>query len=371
MAQRYIDNITIMADVGEVVELPTTVVVLEDSFTYSTATVAKWVDGDGAIITTPDTSVEGDFIYEGTVVGYAHKIYCSVVVGDLDDNPQSVFPEEIDQFGLPKKSVNTADVPDVDDYQYFKAKMNRTQVEQYQLKQLTEALASKIIMARDINHTRNAVIEIEKYCKDLNDRLGQLEGRVDDLETRVDDLEDAVVVDAENLGTGAEVYSRMKSARPYGNTLQFKTLVAGEGIAIDEDREEITITADIEVPDGGINMDNCGSGETFRADNYEVCSDHIKFGDYMGLKWCDTSDSKSILFVLGVGENDRNFINAGRIFKGTRNLVIEMKTKQGFSGIDINSETGKVDIYENDGTTHLEGVLMNLDAYSTEVAMGI
>lgn len=370
MARRYIDNITIMADLNESVTLPTTVVCLENSFNYSTATVSYWQDGDGNRVTNPPTNVEGDFIYEGTVNGYAHKIYCSVVVGTLDDCPQSVFPEEIDQFGMPKKDVNTADVPDVDDYQYFKAKTNRTSVEQYQLKQLTEGLASKIIIARDINHVRNAVIEIEKYCKKLNDRITSLEERMDEVEDRLNDLEDEVVIDAENLGSGEEVYAGDKSARPFGKKLQFKTLVAGDGITLDSDRDEITITADIP-QDSGISMDNCGGG-TFKADNFEVCEEYIKFSDYMGIKMMPTEDSVSPMFVLGVGEGTSNMKNAGRIFKGKRNFVIEMKTVGGFSGIDIHGDSGRVEIYENDGGSHVDAIIGagGGSAYSTSIKLG-
>lgn len=360
MAKRYIENITIMADLNEHIELPREVVCLENSFNYSMATVDYWKDGDGNTVTVPPTNVIGDFIYEGTVIGYVHKIYCSVVVGDLDDNPQSVFPDEIDQFGLPKKDVNTADVPDVDDYQYFKAKTNRTTVEQYQLQQLTEGLASKIILARDINHTRNAVIEIEKYCKVLHDMIKDLEDRVEDLEDRMDDLEDMVVVDAENLGTGEEVYAGIEPIRRgIGNKLQFKTLVAGDGITLDSDSEEITITADIPPQQSGITMDNCGGG-TFKADNFEVCDEYIKFTDYMGFKMMPTQNSESVMFVLGVGDGITQadkMVNAGRIFKGTRNLVIEMKTISGFSGIDIHGDTGSVAIYENDSSSHIDAII--------------
>ena len=372
MAKRYIDNITIMADENERIELPKKVVCLENSFNYSMATVDYWKDGDGNIVTVPPTNVVGEFIYEGTVIGYVHKIYCSVVVGDLDYCPPSVFPEELDNFGIPKKDVNTADIPDVDDYQYFKAKMNRTTVEQYQLQQLTEGLASKIIMARDINHVRNAVIEIEKYCKKLDDRITALEERMDDVEDRLDELEDEVVVDAENIGSGAEVYAGHKSARPYGKKLQFRTLVAGDGIQIDEDGEEITITADIEIPESeGIGMENCGQG-TFKADNFEVCDEYIKFTDYMGIKMMPTEDSVSPMFVLGVGEGVSNMKNAGRIFKGKRNFVIEMKTVGGFSGIDIHGDNGKVEIYENDGSSHVDAIIGSGggSAYSSSIKLG-
>lgn len=378
MAKRYIENITIMADLNEVISLPTQVVVLEDSFTYSVAPVLKWTNGDGMVVTRPDTSISGDVVFEGTVTGYVHKIYCSVVVGDLDDNPKSVFPDEIDQFGLSKKDVNTADIPDVDDYQYFKAKTNRTSVEQYQLKQLTEGLASKIILARDINHTRNAVINIEKYCKSLNDKLvalenkvTALESKVDGIESRVSDLEDSVVVSAENVGTGSEVYAGSGISNPIGRKLKFKTLVAGTGITIDEAGTEICINADIpEAPEQSeVGMDNCGSG-TFSADNISVCDEYIKFSDYMGIKFVQTEVSKSMLMVFGVGDGvAQGMKNAGRIVKGTRNFVMEMKTVNGFSGIDINGDTGKVNVFENSGSSHVDAVLSGGSAYSSSVAM--
>lgn len=370
MSRRYVENVTIMADINEHVELPDYLIALENDFNYEKVPVSYWTDGDGNRVKLPPTDTAGEFIYEGVVVGYIHKVYCSVVVGTLDDCPPSVFPEEIDNFGVPKKDVNTADVPAIDDYQYFKAKMNRTKVEQYQLRQLSEELYNRIIIARDINHIRNAVIELEKFAKVLEQRIEDLEKRMDEVERRLDELEDLVVIDGENIGSGeGEVFSGLSSARPYGNTMEFRTLLAGENINITTSGDEVEISAEVPESDGGIEMDNCGNGEPFRADNFEVCDKYIKFSDYMGFRFCDTQNSKSILFVLGVGDGESDFKNAGRIFKGTRNLVIEIKTAQGkFSGIDICGQDGKIITYENQ-ESHIKPIIKGVDPYDTPVKM--
>ena len=369
MSRRYVENVTLMADINEHVELPDYLIALENDFNYEKVPVEYWTDGDGNRVKVPPTDVAGEFIYEGVVVGYVHKVYCSVVVGTLDDCPPSVFPEEIDNFGVPKKDVNTADVPAIDDYQYFKAKMNRTKVEQYQLRQLSEELYNRIIIARDINHIRNAVIELEKFAKVLEERIEDLEKRMDEVERRLDELEDNVVVDAENIGNGeGEVYSDYSSARPYGKKLEFRTLLAGDNINITTSGDEVEISA--EVPESeGVSMDSCGQG-TFRADNFEVCSEFIKFSEYMGLRFCQTQDSKSIYFILGVGEGVQNFKNAGRIFKGKRDFIIEMKTANGtFSGLHIDGENNKAELYSGDAKTHLENVLYGIQPYSKSEAM--
>lgn len=352
MAKRYIDNVTIMADLNERVVLPTELVCLENSFNYTMAQVDKWVNGDGQTVTEAPTDKEGEFIFEATISGYAHKVYCAVVVGDIDHSPQSIFPEQIDQFGVPKQDIQTSDIPDIDDYQYFKAKLNRTTVENQLLKGLTEGLADKIIIARDVNHVRNAVIEIEKYCLKLKDKM--------------DELESKMIISAENLGTGEGVYAGLADD---GNSkkLQLKSLKAGNNINITSDANEITIASD------GVTMNTCGNNE-FVADSFRICKEdgHVKWADYMGIKYVETdNNNKSLLILFGQGDGaDKNFINAGRIVKSTRNFMMEMKTIGGFSGIDIHGDTGKVEIYENDIASHIDARLGNTPSvYSPDIAM--
>ena len=328
MGLRYIDNLTILARVGEDITLPSTLIARQDDGSFITVSVT-WNPS------TVDTSTEGEFIFEGTVSGYAYKVLCSVQVGEMEHNPASSFPEELDQFGMPKQDIQTVDIPDIDDYQYFKAKIPRTVTEETQLKQLRELLADKIILARDINHLRNAAIAIEEYCFDLQDQINLLEQRVTDLEGRMDSAEDRItilenetIVDGVNLGSGAEVFRRKNNRE-----LEFRTLVSKEPekiATIDEESREISIGVDttrFPVPMGIKNgTQYLKFKSTFNWQMIKVKIDSQNSGYY-----------ESLLWVLGMGENTDG-VYAARMLKSVNSFIIEMKlANDRFAGFIIDS----------------------------------
>lgn len=324
--KREIDNMTIIAEVGEQITLPSQVIAKAPDGNYLMVDIT-WAD------TYVDTSQLGELIFIGKVDGYPHDVLLSVHVQELDENPPSIWPEFLDEFGLPKRDISTADIPDIDDYQYFKAKIDRRPSENALLHELKERLADKIIMARDINHMRNAIIELEKYLMDMLDRIQDLEDRMDIVEGRLDDLEDLV------------------------GGLQDMAIIGKNGIQIRKNDDNDTIVS--------------------------LCS-FIKFSnwngdpyDYMGLKMVDIkgdtegSAYPSLLWVLGSGAvqdadgNPSTFEGAARILKTARALVLEYKMRdgKGYTGITI-GENGVVN-YVSEPASRLN---MNLtggaDAYS-------
>lgn len=374
MAIRYIDNITILADVGESVTLPSKLIARQTDGSFVTVPVS-WTPS------TVDTSTEGEFIFEGTVSGYADKVLCSVQVGRMEDNPPSFFPDSLDQFGLPKQDIQTADIPDIDDYQYFKAKIPRTEVEEYQLKQLRELLADKIILARDINHMRNAIIAIEEYCWDLQDqidalekRVSELENRADSLEERVEELEEETIIDGVNLGHGERVFRRKNRSR---RELEFRTLVGGEGIDIYEDGNEIVIEADGSGGSGvgcgfdvdGDSFNTCGELPSFFSSGILALTDFFNFqmvkvvGDRSptGYWW-------SMLGVLGAGSSADDMRQAVRFLKADDKLLIEYRVRDDkYVGVILDNSGG--DFYSESYSLIQEEIYEGyIDVYSTDVS---
>lgn len=367
MALRYIDNLTILADVGESVALPSTLIARLDDGSLMTVSV-NWSPS------TVDTSTEGEFIFEGTVSGYAHKVLCSVQVGIMEDNPASSFPEAIDTFGLPKKDIQTADVTDVDDYQYFKAKIPRTAVEDAQLQQLREVLADKIILGRDINHCRNAIIEVEKYCIDLQDQIDALEERVSSLESRMDSVEDRVttleeetIIDGDNVGSGdAEVFYRKDDSN---RELEFRTLTGKGQADVYEDGKEIVIEVDAPV----------GCGYDVKGDSFKTCnndsndkfpfyaeSDRFGFADYMNSQMVELSSGfYSWLFVFGQGTTG-DFDDCVRMVKGDSKFLIEMKHGDKYIGMELSGSGGR---FYDEGYSLMNEQLKDVDVWSDDVEM--
>ena len=349
MSIRYIDNITIIADVEEDVFLPQTLTARYEDGSFDEVEVT-WNPSE------VDTSVEGEFIFVGEVQGYVHDVLCSVQVGKIDTNPPSVFPKHIDQFGLPKKDIQTADIPDIDDYQYFKAKAPRTQTEEYQLKQLRELLYDKIILARDINHLRNATIEIEKFIQIMKNRM-------DDLQDRVKILEKETVIDGRNLGDGTEVFYDKEDRE-----LLFRTIKGTGQAEVYGDGDEVIVNVDAPV----------GCGYDVQGDSFEVCGDLFKlymgdgimrFSEFFGVKMVqiknhDGHDGElyyySPLIILGMGSSIDTMVGAGRILKSDHSIIFEMKLGENqFIGLEIGKDgVGKYDqvtsrineeIYDPDG----------------------
>lgn len=387
MAWKQVQNPTIIANLNDNVNLPTEVYALEIETNgeirgWFLVPITKWEDINGNVVTTARTDKEGEYIYYGKIRGYIHTVYCSVVVGDIKENPESEFPTDFrdvteedkpDEFGVPKQEVRTSDMPNIDDYQYLKSKKNRTTFESAQLQKLTELMASKIIMARDVNHVRNAIVNTQEFCLSLKRAL------------------DEVVTDGENIGSGeGEVYAGLvDNEDSFGKKMQFRTIKAGENINISTNGDEVEISAevpDVELPEAS--SDFCGL-DPIKARSYDTCSLHWKqagegggekggayyrFGGskFLGIKVIKTGqigDAFSMLHVFGLGNGINNgMVNAGRIFKGKRDFIIEMKTghipESTYSGIHIygsreDGNNGKVELYENDKTSRIALAIAN------------
>lgn len=378
MAWKQVQNPTIIANLNDNVNLPTEVYALEIETNgeirgWFLVPITKWEDINGNVVTTARTDKEGEYIYYGKISGYAHTVFCSVVVGDIEENPESEFPTDFrdvteedkpDEFGVPKQEVRTSDMPNIDDYQYLKSKKNRTTFESAQLQKLTELMASKIIMARDVNHVRNAIVNTQEFCLSLKRAL------------------DEVVTDGENIGSGeGEVYAGLvDNEDSFGKKMQFRTIKAGENINISTNGDEVEISAEVpevELPEAS--SDFCGL-KPIKARSYDTCGmfykeiggganpedgAYYRFGGskYLGIKVRkagQTGDAFSMLHVFGMGNGLPQMINAGRIFKGRRDFIIEMKTGENkYSGIHILGEredgnAGKVKIYEQDDNSRIQ-----------------
>lgn len=397
---RYIDNITILTNVGEEVELPNPIVAhMEDG-----AVREVWVNWEDKPI---DVSEELELIFVGRVDGYALDVLCSIQVGRQTDNPASAFPECIDQFGLQKRDIQTEDIPHIDDYQYFKAKIPRTLVEEYHLKQLREMVADQVILARDINHMRNAIIEIEKYIWLMQDQLDELFDRVEDLERRVTILEEKVevleekvawieenmVVDARNIGDGEGLFDRKRD-----RILEFKSLI-GENIDIIDDGDQIILKAKPQTGGGG---GACGINSV--AKSFKTCheKDHlpvtvadgmVSYSEYFNWQMVEVKNRSStgkpsyfsLMGVFGMGgkapidaghwngngkppsHGTESSIDAGRFLKTTNSFIFEMKAGKGeYSGIEIGK---KVETYDRETESRVQrDIFERLDAYSSDVA---
>lgn len=387
---RYIDNITILAEVDESVELPNPVVAHMDDGSVRDVTI-NWEDKP------VDTGEERELIFVGQVDGYALDVLCSIQVGHQTDNPASSFPECIDQFGLPKRDIQTADIPSIDDYQYFKAKVPRTLVEENNLKQLREMVADQIILARDVNHIRNAIVEMQKYLWVIQDLTDVLEGRVESLESRVDWVEDNIVIDGRNLGSGSQVFDKKLE-----NILDFRSLVAGEGIELRQGEDEIIFDVE-DQGDQGTGV--CGVNT--RSKSFEVCHESgltfpvriedgmLKFTDYFNFQMVDIVNRDadpdsgaadyytSLLWVLGSGIVDpidsngnerashgtRSSLYAGRLLKANTDLIFEIKTgKSSYAGFKVGlNGVGTYEGNESMIQREIYNGRMVTDVYSTDV----
>lgn len=323
-------------------------------------------------MTKADTSKEVELLYYGSIQGYAHTVICSVVVGDSAENPKSDFPTDIkdvnneskpDEFSIPKQEVRTADMANIDDYQYFKSKKNRTTFESSQLQKLTELMASKIIMAKDINHLRNSVKNTQLFCLSLKKAL------------------DRTVTDGENVGNGqGRVYAGLTdNTSDFGKKMQFRTIKGGKNVSVSTNNDEVIINAD----GGEITSDLCQL-DPITAKSYGTCSmyyddngdeqngAYYRFSQFLGIKSRKTGggdDAFSMLHIFGQGDGvDNGMVNAGRIYKGRRDFFIEMKTGTNtYSGIHIvghredESQSGKIIFYNNDPHSRIQIAIDNAE----------
>lgn len=366
MGWKQVQNPTILANLNDNVQLPREVYALDistngDVSGWYLVRVNEWKDSNGNVVTTARTDKKAEFMYFGSISGYTHTVYCSVVVGDSIENPESEFPidfrdvdyncDKPDEFGVTKQEVRTADMPNIDDYQYWKSKKNRTTFESAQLQKLTELMASKIIMARDINHIRNAVVNTQKFCLSLRRAL------------------DDCVTDGENIGSGEGkvFYGLVENDANFGQKMQFRTIKAGENVNITTSGNEIEISAEGGNQGGEISNDFCGV-DSIKARSYDTCNlyydgdgqalqkgSYLRFGNspYLGIKvrQAYNASAQSMIMVFGQGNGlDEQMINAGRIFKGKKDFIMEMKIGHYlYAGVHI---VGKQD-RANDGTTYL------------------
>ena len=366
MSIRKIQNITIFTELDEQgVSLPTELpAILEDgSVRYVPVT---WIPP------TINTSVASDNIHVGSVQGYPSKVLCSVITDGIEENPISSFPSEIDDFGNPKVDIQTADIPDIDDFQYFKAKYPRSSTEGYQLMKLRELLADKVILARDINHLRNAVIEIEKFLKKLSDR-------VDELEKRVEKLEQETIINGKNLGSGEGVFKDVAN-----RIMNFKSIVGSGGITVSSNGDEIQIEAPEEKPA------TAGCGVPVKGSSFNICqgsdgdakfpmkitdgSFNITESGSFSFKMVDLKPSgtpptvfPSLMIVLGQGRTQTSSnvagAGAGRILKVESGYVFEVKNNDGsYSGLEITDDN--VDFYNSVSSSKVNKNLNSIsDAY--------
>ena len=354
MAWKPIQNITLIANEGENVTLPRQVPSIDisaDGTIQNTVLVNIdfWKDQNDNIVTEARTDKRAEFMYYGTVVGYPHTVYCSVVVGDSHENPQSEFPTDFedvedddkpDEFGVSKEEVRTSDMPHITDYQYFKAKKNRTTFESAQLQKLTELMASKIIMAKDINHIRNAITNTQLFCLSLKRVL------------------DETVTDGENIGSGeGEVYSGLvDNTEKFGKKMQFRTLRAGDNISISTSGDEVEISAEVPEQQEGLGSDMCAI-DPIKVKSLSTCAlthngqglnqnngAFFRFGEGLGIKVARAGMSRpSMMLVFGLGDGiDKAMVNAGRIYKGVRDFIFEIKYAEGkYAGIRIKGNYGR------------------------------
>ena len=348
MAIKHIQNMTILANVGESVTLPNPVIARNDDGSYTSVSVT-W---NPPSVTTAQA---GDYVFVGKVSGYVPEVLCSVIVGGISENPESTFPSEIDEFGNPKVDIQTADIPDIDDFQYFKSKYPRSVVEGYQLQQLRELLADKVILARDINHLRNAVIEIEKFLK-------KLEEEIEDLKKRVEKLEQETVIGGNNVGSGEGVFKDVAN-----RIMNFKSLKGEGGVSVTSSGDEISIGVDIPpppAPTAGCDVDVKGKSFTLCDDTFpmriEKGSIDITNSGSFGLKMINLKNGGfwSSLFCLGqgIGTDGRG---SGRILKTDTGFIFEVKgSSDRYVGLQItvgieSSGSGDITTWYSDSTSRV------------------
>lgn len=379
MAWRIVENFSMLVAVNEPLTLPRTSVGIDikpdgTNNGWEIVPIARWKDNRGQVVTRANTSTKGEFMYYGEVSGYPQPVYLSLVVGHNVENPESKFPVDFmhmsrndipDEYGTPKREVRTADMPNIDDYQALKSKKNKNTFETAQEQKLAELLSAKIIKAEDINALRNALINTQKYCLSLIVPFNM------------------TFTDMENIGNGeGRIYAGdFDNTDSFGKIAEFRSIKSGDNIEIRQDGDQIVISADVPPPEGGdITNDFC-SLDTLKAVSYQTCdlmynqNDHplvggafYKFSDYLGMKAVGVAYKKDVMSIMHVfGQGDgiaKSMVNAGRMVKGVRDFIIEMKTGSGYSGIQIcgnhnkDGNTGKVVLYENDPNSHVASALI-------------
>ena len=109
---------------------------------------------------------------------------------------ESVFPEDIDDFGLRKTNTLRGEMVDIEDYQYFMSKLPRLHSEQKRLERLQKLLQNRILMAGDISHYRSAIINIETYIKQLeeeiNNRLDNLKDTIELIYYNIENIKESI-----------------------------------------------------------------------------------------------------------------------------------------------------------------------------------
>lgn len=359
MSIRKIQNITIFTELNEQgVSLPTELPAIMEDGSVRYIPIESWTPP------TINTSVASDNIHVGSVQGYPSKVLCSVITDGIEENPISSFPSEIDDFGNPKVDIQTADIPDIDDFQYFKAKYPRSVIESFQLMQLRELLADKVILARDINHLRNAVIEIEKFLKKLSER-------VDELEKRVEKLERETIINGKNLGSGEGVFKDVAN-----RIMNFKSLVGTGEVTVSSTQDEIEINVEVPPP-------TAGCGIPVKGSSFNICHgsdgdakfpmkitdgsfDITKSGSFsfkmVDIKPVGVNNTvlPSLLISLGQGSTPSagvaNASGAGRILKCGDGFIFEVKNDDGtYSGLEIRSSV--VDWFKNVRNSKVRGEL--------------
>ena len=130
-------------------------------------------------------------LYKETATDPGIEFWYSILVGGIDYNPSSTFPEKRDDFGPMKVPAVAADLPSIDYYQYLVASSTKSKVDLDILKSLKEVLTPKMILAKDINWLRNSITAVQRAYYDLKARLQRLENVVADLAERLGILERA------------------------------------------------------------------------------------------------------------------------------------------------------------------------------------
>ena len=364
MGIKSIQGISIMVEVGMPVVAPTQLPVLLETDNYDLRAIINWSPSNPNYL---DTSVAGDHVYVATVNGTGNNTaVVSVVVGRPEEsNPKSVFPDQIDDFGLPKTDIETSDIPAIDAYEFLKAKNPRHIGEDYALHQYRELLHMKMILARDINHARNAIIEIEKYLKNhpFSDYYNEMT----------------------NIGRGAEVYAGFDQ-NAKGKNAEFRTLRGGGMAEVDELSREIEIfVPDLEEGENitiekGANSYVISSTASCELDcdshpsvgSINICpNDETSYNTWFtndGIGWNSFNwkmlplkggyaNSLLMRFGTGVDVNTRN--GQGFMLKAQKTFIIEMKTVGSggtrYEGIELGNGTN--DFYSSTRSKIREALL--------------
>lgn len=339
-----------MYEVGSIItDIPTRLPVLLDDGNYDVRTITNWSPANPNGL---DTSVAGIHSYTATVEGTGNNIgMLDIIIGRPEEtNPPSVFPENIDDFGIPKQDINTADIPAIDAYEYLMAKKERHIGEDYSLKQLAELLKPKMIVAATINAIQNAIVSIQKYLKEhpFTDYYNQID----------------------NIGRGAEIYAgdrdgnkgkiaEMRTIRGVGmaDVTELATeveilvpdLVAGDNINIEKGIDEYVISA----TGGGAEI---GCEQHIEVGSVTVCpndvtsyitqftNDGISWGNFWWrMSQLKGGDANSLLMQFGVGQDASTRTGSGYMLKGQKTFMIEIKTvtegRTVYEGIEIGNGT--------------------------------